>query len=289
MDIQSIKAFVQVATLGGYTKAAIEMNYAQSTVTMQIKRLEEELGYPLFEKIGRKNYLTSQGKVFLSYANRILSLMQEAASFSDEPRATKGTVRVGALESLAFSKVIPKLSVYRTEYPNAEIIVKIAESTELLQMLRENRIDIAWISGEIITDNTFRCLLLQEEPLAFVASASHPIVNKKATVSEILSYPVISTEPSGYCYFKLHEIAASKGIELRHAITVESIHGVSQLLHDGISVAFLPINAVTDTQLKIIDTDIPQQIRYSQMLVLNNKWCSPLIEGFSSVMSIDKA
>lgn len=284
MDIQSIKAFVQVATLGSYVKAADEMNYAQSTVTMQIKKLEEELGYPLFEKIGRKNHLTSQGRVFLSYANRILSLMQEAASFADDPKATKGTVRVGALESLVFSKVIPNLGRYRSEYPNAEVLVKIAESTELLNMLRENRIDIAWVSGEHITDSAFKCLLLQEEPLAFVASSSHPLVKKKVTVSEILSYPVVSTEPSGYCYFKLHEIASSRGIELRHAITVESIHGVSQLLHDGVSVAFLPINAITDSQLEIIDTDIPQQIRYSQMLVLNNKWSSPLIEGFSYVM-----
>ncbi len=285
MDIQSIRTFVQVATLENYTKAANELNYAQSTVTMQLKRLEEELGYPLFEKIGRRNYLTSQGKNFLSYANRILSLMQEATALSDDPKAIKGTVRVGALESLVFSKVLPRLSEYRKEYPNAEIVIKIAESTELLSMLRENRIDIAWISGERIADNAFKCLLLQEEPLSFVASVNHSLAKKKPTVNEILSYPVISTEPSGYCYAKLHELASSCGIELKHAVTVESIHGVSQLLHDGISVAFLPSYAVTDTELLHLDTDFPRQTRYSQMLVLDTKWRSPLIEGFSAVMS----
>ena len=284
MDIQSIRTFVQVATLENYTKAANEMNYAQSTVTMQLKRLEEELGYPLFEKIGRRNYLTSQGRTFLSYANRILSLLQEASSLSDDPKLMKGAVRVGALESLVFSKVLPRISEYRSQYPNAEISIKIGESRELLTMLRENRIDIAWVSGERITDSSLRCILQQEESLSFVASSSHPIAHKKATVEEILSYPVISTEPTGYCYYKLHEIASSRGIELSHAVTVESIHGVSQLLHDGISVAFLPSDAITDPELTLIKADISTQIRYSQMLVINNKWYSPLIEGFSSVM-----
>ena len=284
LDIQSIKAFVQVATFGNYTKAANEMNYAQSTVTMQLKRLEEELGYPLFEKIGRRNYLTSQGKVFLSYANRILSLFQEASSISDDPKAMKGTVRVGALESIVFSRVLPKLGVYRSEYPNSEITIKIAESTELLNMLRENRIDIAWVAGERIKDSSFECLLLKEEQLSFVASSKHPLANKKPSVEEILSYPVISTEASGYCYFKLHEIASAHSVELSHAVTVESIHGVSQLLHDGISVAFLPSNAISDVELKIIETSILPQIRYSQMLVLGNKWRSPLIKGFADIM-----
>lgn len=284
MDIQSIKTFVQVATLENYTKAANEMNYAQSTVTMQLKKLEEELGYPLFERIGRRNYLTSQGRTFLSYANRILSLLQEASSLSDDPKQMRGTVRVGALESLVFSKVLPRVSEYRSEYPNAEISIKIGESRELLTMLRENRIDIAWISGERITDSAFRCILQQEEPLSFVASVHHPLATKKASVEEILSYPVISTEPTGYCYYKLHDIASSRGIELSHAVTVESVHGVSRLLHDGVSVAFLPSDAITDPELTLINVDIPTQIRYSQMLVINNKWCSPLIEGFSLVM-----
>ena len=284
LDIQSIKAFVQVATLGNYTKAANEMNYAQSTVTMQLKRLEEELGYPLFEKIGRKNYLTSQGKTFLSYANRILSLVDEATSLSDDPKATKGTVRVGALESLVFSKVLPGLGLYRTEYPNADVTIKIGESTELLNMLRENRIDIAWVAGERIAASTFECLLMKEEQLSFIASSKHPLAGKKVSVAEILSYPVISTESSGYCYFKLHEIAAAHSIELTHSITVESIHGVSQLLHDGESVAFLPSNAVVDRELVTIECDIKPQMRYSQMLVVASKWRSPLIRGFAEVM-----
>lgn len=285
MDIQSLKTFVQVATLENYTKAANEMNYAQSTVTMQLKRLEEELGYPLFEKIGRRNYLTSQGRSFLEYANRILSLVQEATALSDDPRTMKGTLKVGALESIAFSKIIPKLHSYKSEFPNAEIEIKIAESRELLNMLRENRIDVAWTAGEPITDGTFNCLFSREEPLSFVASVHHPLASRRATIEEILSYPVISTEPSGYCWFKLCEIASMWNIGIQRSVTVESIYGVSQLLHDKESIAFLPSFAVTDPELISLDTAIAPQTRLSQMLVLNNKWRSPLIEGFFSVMS----
>ena len=58
MDIKSIRTFVRVAELKSFTKAANEMNYVQSTVTMQIKQLEKELGYPLFDRIGKKVSLT---------------------------------------------------------------------------------------------------------------------------------------------------------------------------------------------------------------------------------------
>ena len=68
MDIKSIRTFVRVAELKSFTKAANEMNYVQSTVTMQIKQLEKELGYPLFDRIGKKVSLTLNGMQFLSYA-----------------------------------------------------------------------------------------------------------------------------------------------------------------------------------------------------------------------------
>lgn len=284
MDIQSIKTFVQVATLENYTKAANEMNYAQSTVTMQLKRLEEELGYPLFEKIGRRNYLTTQGRNFLSYANRILSLMQEATSLSEDAKSMKGVIRVGALESLVFSRILPKLSEYRNEYPNAEIVLKIAQGSELINMLRENRIDVACISSTMNSDSSLKCLSYNKEKLVFVASAEHPLANKKPMVEEILSYPVIATEPSGYCYVKLHQLAASFNVSLRHAVTLDSVHGVLQLLRDKISVAFLPIYAVNSPDLAVLDAIIPEQTCYSQMLVLRDKWCSPLIEGLTSLI-----
>ena len=83
MDTQAIKTFIQVANLGSFTKAAEELRYAQSTVTMQIQRLEEELGFPLFERIGRKSCLTPGGQNFLPKATQILRLLQEASAVTE--------------------------------------------------------------------------------------------------------------------------------------------------------------------------------------------------------------
>ena len=109
MDIQSIETFLQVASLENYTRAAEKLNFAQSTVTMQIQRLEQELGYPLFERIGRRNYLTAAGKTFLPHAAEILRLMQKVSGLGQEPQEIRGTLRIGVLESLFFG-VIPAVS-----------------------------------------------------------------------------------------------------------------------------------------------------------------------------------
>ena len=76
MDTQSANTFVHIARLGSFTRAAEELHYAQSTVTMQMQRLEKELGYPLFERIGRKTQLTAEGREFLTYAERFLELAE---------------------------------------------------------------------------------------------------------------------------------------------------------------------------------------------------------------------
>ncbi|ERI77966.1 LysR family transcriptional regulator [[Clostridium] symbiosum] len=69
MNIRSLQTFIRVVELKSFTKAACELNYVQSTVTMQIQQLEKELGYPLFDRIGKKIALTSYGENFGSILN----------------------------------------------------------------------------------------------------------------------------------------------------------------------------------------------------------------------------
>ena len=83
MDIRSIETFIKVAELGSITKAADELNYVQSTVTTQIKQLEKELGYPLFDRIGKKISLTVMGERFLSIAYELLKVSEKAENFTD--------------------------------------------------------------------------------------------------------------------------------------------------------------------------------------------------------------
>ena len=271
MDVQSIKTFIQVANLKNFTKAAEELNYAQSTVTAQIQRLEEELGFPLFERIGRKNYLTAGGEAFLSHATEILHIIQQASSLGKELKEMKGTLRVGTLESLMFVGVLPIIPAFRAAFPNVDIAFKIGQASELTSMLKQDQLDLAYISQSPNIDPTLQCQYRRRESMIFVAGRNHPLAQRQnIPVSEVLSYPFIMAEKTGRCYSRLMEIVAEHQISFRDAVIIDSIAAILLLLQDGQSVSFLPEYAMhpelDDGSLVHLNVDSPDQAYYSQIL-----------------------
>lgn len=289
MDTQAIKTFIQVANLGSFTKAAEELRYAQSTVTMQIQRLEEELGFPLFERIGRKSCLTPGGQNFLPKATQILRLLQEASSLGAEPSQLKGTLRIGVLESLLFAGVLPVLPDFRREFPNVDVSLKIGQAAELLAQLKQNTLDMIYISGALQNDPALERCYQRREDLIFLAGPGHPLAGQEnIPIRQVLACPFIMAEPSGYCYGRLHEIARELDIPLRHSVLVDNIAAISRLLGDDRSLAFLPEYALgkelAEGSLKKLSVAFPVQIYHSQLLLHRNKWISPYMARFMELI-----
>lgn len=283
MDIQTIKSFIYVAKLGNYTKAAEEMNYAQSTITMQLQKLEKELGFPLFERIGRKNYLTVAGKEFLAYAEQILHLMERAEVIGQDIKSMRGIIKIGILESLLFSKFLPVLSRFEEKFSNVEVNIKIGQTAELKEMLKNNELDIIYISEGESVDSMQKCCFKNKEELVFAAASSHPIANEKnASAKKVFNCSFIVTEPTGYCYKQLNKISAENKCVLSHSMIIDSVAAIMTLIQKGEHIAFLPKYAMHDAlesgKLKVIDSDIPRQFYYSKVLCAKNKWISPFIE-----------
>ena len=284
MDIQSANTFISIARLGSFTATAEELHYAQSTVTMQMQRLEKELGFPLFERIGRKTQLTEEGKEFLSYAERILELSEGAKRIGCDPKSMRGTLRIGILESLLFAKMLPILSEIRKEFPNLEINLKIGQASELRSLLKQNQLDLLYVSGAANTDPALCSQYRHKEELVFAVDPAHPLASKSGVeICDVLSYPFIVTEPTGYCYGRLCEIAAEQKQSLHHSVVLDSIIAICTLLCDRQSIAFLPSYALTERlaagELTVLDVKYPKQIYYSQLLCAKDKWISPFIEA----------
>lgn len=283
MDIQIIKTFVHVAKRQNFTKAAEDLNYAQSSVTMQVQRLEKELGVALFERVGRKNYLTVAGKEFLSYAEKILLLTEKAAVIGKDLTSIKGEIKIGILESLLFSKFLPVLSSFTQKFPNLEVIVKIGQTVELIELLKQNKLDIIYVSTDEQTDPLLNCLFKKKEELVFATSANHPLsLKKNVPVQEVFNYSFVVTEQTGYCYKHLLKIASDNAAVLRHGIVVDSVSAIKTLILSGHSVAFLPKyslkHEILNKSLSVVSCKLPPQIYYSQLICTKDKWMSPFIE-----------
>src|SRR4030088_3244828 len=116
MDLVELHIFKTVAELGGITRAAAALHRVQSNVTTRVKQLEDRLGAKLFHRQGRKLVLSSEGKVLLAYADRLLRLSSEAQA-AVKSHAPHGLFKLGALESTAATRLPPVLARYHRDYP----------------------------------------------------------------------------------------------------------------------------------------------------------------------------
>jgi DNA-binding transcriptional LysR family regulator len=198
-DSPSFQAFLAVAVTGSFTKAAIRISRTQSAVSQQILKLENLLGNPLFKR-GKTLTLTAEGEIFLSYAQRIFSLYQEATHKIQKHTLT-GEIRFGVPEDFAHFFLSEILAEFSRVYPlvllNVEcdftsnlldrfetgdfdmVLVKVGSSEELPNSIEIFREQLEWVAQKSLIDS-----LKKEEPLPLVLS-HHPCVYRARAIETL--------------------------------------------------------------------------------------------------------
>ena len=146
IDVDQLRTFIAIVEAGSFTKAADVVHKTQSAVSMQIKRLEERLGRPIFARDGRSSKLTEDGERLLDYARRIVKLNVEALAAFNDAELT-GRVRLGLPDDYA-DRYLPEIMArFSRAYPSVELTVMCEPSVELVELIDANQLDLA-----IVTD-----------------------------------------------------------------------------------------------------------------------------------------
>lgn len=194
MEIKNLITFTKVAESGSLSGAAKLLGYAQSTVTMQMQQLEQELGAPLYERVGKRIRITQAGQGLLSYAVPIIRMSQEALlAGKGAPKAVEGSLRLGVSEALASDMLAGAIDSYARKHPQVELEVRTGDSGVLLNLLRHNEIDLMVALDYRLTDADLIHAGDEAEDIHFLAVPGHPLAETtKPPLERILSYPVIS-------------------------------------------------------------------------------------------------
>jgi DNA-binding transcriptional LysR family regulator len=141
LPIDNLRTFIAVADTKGFTKAGIQVNRSQSAVSMQIKRLEEEIDKPLFERIGKTVKLTTEGNLLINYARRIVADHDNAVMALSKP-ALKGFLRFGSPEHYT-AGILPKLLArFSSSYPDVLVEMRCENSDEIKRAVDKGELDI---------------------------------------------------------------------------------------------------------------------------------------------------
>jgi DNA-binding transcriptional LysR family regulator len=283
MELKNILTFLRIAELGSFTKSANELGYSQSTVTVQIRQLENELGGFLFNRIGKKVSLTPMGEEFVVYAREMLNITSKIRNMTKAPSLQRGTLRLGILESLLIWKLSDLIPAFHHEWPLMNIEIKTSNGAELYQMLRQNELDMIYVLGQRIYRKDCVRAFENPEKVTFVSAADNPLAKEdRLSLPEVVRQPLILVERTATYRRALEERAAQMGIEILPLLEISDIVTILKLLGRFDGVSFLPEYCIREdfkekrlSMLNVEDFDIRL---WSQVVYHKNKWVTPQME-----------
>ncbi|WP_421696348.1 LysR substrate-binding domain-containing protein [Aestuariivirga sp.] len=229
LDIDLLKTFLAISDTGSFTRAAEEVNKTQSAVSMQMKRLEELLGRPLFARDGRASRFTPDGERLIEYARRLVSLNDEAVATFQRPELT-GTVRFGTPDDYA-DRFLPEiLARFARTHPLVTVDVDCLNTSVLFERTKRGEMDLALVTFgcNVSTDEPVR-----HEPLVWVASARH-----STHLLEVLPLAV----SHGGCEWRSTVLTALEKMNRKFRIAYSSpnSNAVNAAVQSGLAVGAVP-------------------------------------------------
>jgi DNA-binding transcriptional LysR family regulator len=249
LDIDILRTLVTAQQLGGFNRAAQRVGRSQSAVSQQIRRLEEQLGKPLFRKQGRGLVPTEAGGVILSYARRILDLNDEAVAAA-RGIAVGGTVRFGLQTDLTENWLPKALARAKKAHPEIQIEISADRYAVLIDRLDRGQLDLALLFGPSRRNDGQRITAL---PMAWIGPRKPQVMLERGQ-------PLPLALCSAPCYFRAAAIDAlnEAGVPWQIAFSSLSVHGVWAAVDAGLGITLRT------------STSVPRQLT-----VMNPRSCLP--------------
>jgi DNA-binding transcriptional LysR family regulator len=233
-DLELLRSFVSVVDSGGFTRAGERVHRTQSTVSQQIRRLEDDVGQPLLDRSGKDVTPTEAGERLLSYARRLLSLAEEARDVMARP-GHQGAVRLGIPEDFAAYRLTKLLAAFSRSHPGLRLDVRADQSMNLRRDLDRGELDLALLKRAA---NEKGGIAVWPERVHWVTSKSHPIDPRAPSI------PLIGF-PAGCLYRTraIHAIEAA-GRAWHMAYSSSSLSGIQAAVAAGLGLSILSEMAI---------------------------------------------
>lgn len=288
MTITQLGTFLKIVETKNFTAAAGMLGYAQSTVTTQIRQLEEELGCLLFDRLGKTVSLTPEGERLSARAEKMLQLEREI--MLEVPAAEPaGTLKLGVSESLCYNRLPRLLMAYKKMYPRMEIQLSFIMHDTFPAQLKKGILDAAYSLNPAEVCPGLVMLHDRPESLGFYAAPDHPLAEKKRiTEKDLAGVPLLLT--SHDCSFRhmLLEDLAGASVAPHIALETSSKEILKQFAANGLGVAFMPdmaARAEADrgllTRLGWAGNPFPV---FSRLYIHRDKHVSPAIQGLADLI-----
>ncbi|MBI2874979.1 MAG: LysR family transcriptional regulator [Firmicutes bacterium] len=282
MNYHHLRIFQKVSELGGHARAAEALYISQPAVSAQLKRLEGELGIPLFEPDGRRNRLTWAGEVLYEYARSVFLLEEELMERLAELKGgSAGRVRLGASTTPGVYLLPSKLGRYQQAYPGVRLELKLGNTRTIEDRLLANEIDLAVIGEDTSRPPGLRIIPWLDDRLVFLAAPTDPLISAgKVKRGDLEDTRFLLREEGSSTREVLMRHLSARGVRLSRIMELESTEAIKQAAIAGLGITALSSFTVElereAGRLAILDVDedlVPR--RQLNLAVRNDKKLSP--------------
>ena len=242
MELHYLRTLKVITESGSFAEAAEKLNYTRSTVTFQVQQLEKEFGMTLFEKIGKKMYLTQEGKSILPYVETILSSYDQILICGN---AEVSTLRIAVPESILTYRFQPVIRAFRENMPLIDLQIQTQSCYDMNQILLSGNADIAIHYDVAQADPNIFSKTFTEYPLVFFGS---PLLSDAerdfSTSNQTKAFGFIDIEIDGFYRHSLDKMLSERNIVLSNDMVLGSIAAIVQCTKMRLGVSVLPAFAV---------------------------------------------
>lgn len=287
MNFQQLTTFRTVATLMNFNQAAQVLNYAQSSISAQIKTLESEIGVPLFERIGKRVVLTEAGQKMIQYTHKLLAIEEEARA------EVAGKSKVTTLLTLRMPQTIATyhfpgiLSKFNSRHPDIHLDVTSCAMYSLEHELSIGTVDLAFLLTDSINAANLEFELLKVERLILVTSHGHPLAIKtQLRYQDLRGHTLLL--PKADCGYRMtfEQTLTLEQIQPAAIIEMNSIEAIKQAVMKGTGLTIIPEIAVKEElkQGRLTELSWDEELETGVCMIWHkDKWFSTILKELMDI------
>ena len=290
MDIHQLKSFKTIVEKGNFLDAANELNYSLSAISYQMQQLENEIKFPLFEKIGRRMVPTEQSLKLIPHIKNILDEIEQIRLLNAKNRIIEGSLTISVSESILTDIIQPILIEFMKKAPNVQLKLKVKNSYDIQKDVVHNEIDLGIHYQVFVYDNQINFVEIKDFSICLMVSPNFSKSERDFnTKNQIKKTTIINNDPNAVYQIYLRDYLKEKNLQMTgQTLEVWSIEATKQSVMNNLGIACLPRFVVTN-ELKNgkIEEIVVKDFKQNITLIAahhSNKWISPAMELFLNLL-----
>ncbi len=291
MKLAAVRSFLEIVSLESFSKAAMSLHYAHSTVTTQIKSLESELGEQLFYRDNKKVIISEAGKRFLPYARKLIDLERDAKLATHNSPVLHGQLKIAAVETISTYRLPRWLKQLQQAAPDIKVSFQVMRDQEILESVRAGTLDFGFMVEEKIQVKDVEVAKLYKEEVSLYANPDNPLTKKPKVTAKDLASQFHLLWSLGCSYSNVfNELMQKAGFHDFRYMEFSNTESMKQCVLQNIGIATLTditvAKEVAEGTIKRLNFEFPQRFN-SKMLINTHRKNRPLVKYFRNLIIED--